>query len=290
MPAFVLALVAFLAATPDGALSQQKVRIVTTSTDLKSLVEAVAGDRAEVESLTAPEQDPHSVEVKPTQLARLRSAALIVKIGLDHEPWLVRLPARDVPVVDASKSVRLLQTEIPRLRVERKAHVHAFGNTHYWLDPRNAQPITGSILAALVTLRPSERAVFEANRDAFLSRLNQRITAWEETLKRFRGIKVVVVHDSWAYFAERFGLQIVAAAEPHPGIPPSPAELAMLLQRMRESNVRILIADPHSNPALVRQITERGGARSVILLPSAMDYITLFEENVKRLSAFLGSG
>lgn len=290
MPAFVLALVAFLAATPDGALSQQKVRIVTTSADLKSLVEAVAGDRAEVESLTAPEQDPHSVEVKPTQLARLRSAALIVKIGLDHEPWLVRVPARDVPVVDASKSVRLLQTEIPRLRVERKAHVHAFGNTHYWLDPRNAQPITGSILAALVALRPSERAVFEANRDAFLSRLNERITAWEETLKRFRGIKVVVVHDSWAYFAERFGLQIVAAAEPHPGIPPSPAELAMLLQRMRESNVRILIADPHSNPALVRQITERGGARSVILLPSATDYITLFEENVRRLSAFLGSG
>jgi ABC-type Zn uptake system ZnuABC Zn-binding protein ZnuA len=288
--ALVLALVAFLAATPDGALSEQKLRIVTTSSDLKSLVEAVAGDRVEVESLTAPEQDPHGVEVKPTQLARLRSAALIVKIGLDHEPWLVRIPARDVPVVDASKSVRLLQTEVPRLRVERKAHVHAFGNTHYWLDPRNAQPITGSILAALVALRPSERAVFEANRDAFLSRLNERMAAWEETLKRFRGIKVVVVHDSWAYFAERFGLQIVAAAEPHPGIPPSPAELAMLLQRMRESNVRILIADPHSNPALVRQITERGGARSVILLPSAMDYITLFEENVKRLSAFLGSG
>jgi ABC-type Zn uptake system ZnuABC Zn-binding protein ZnuA len=290
VPALVLALVAFLAATPDGALSEQKLRIVTTSSDLKSLVEAVAGDRVEVESLTAPEQDPHGVEVKPTQLARLRSAALIVKIGLDHEPWLVRIPARDVPVVDASKSVRLLQTEVPRLRVERKAHVHAFGNTHYWLDPRNAQPITGSILAALVALRPSERAVFEANRDAFLSRLNERMAAWEETLKRFRGIKVVVVHDSWAYFAERFGLQIVAAAEPHPGIPPSPAELAMLLQRMRESNVRILIADPHSNPALVRQITERGGARSVILLPSAMDYITLFEENVKRLSDFLGSG
>jgi ABC-type Zn uptake system ZnuABC Zn-binding protein ZnuA len=290
VPALVLAFAAFLAAAPHGALSQQKLRIVTTSADLKSLVEAVAGDSAEVESLTAPEQDPHSVEVKPTQLARLRSAALFVKIGLDHEPWLVRVPAGDVPVVDASKSVRLLQTEVPRLRVERKTHIHAFGNTHYWLDPRNAQPITGSILAALIVLRPGERAVFEANRDAFLSRLEAKIAAWEESLSRYRGTKVVVVHDSWAYFAERFGLQIVAAAEPHPGIPPSPAELAMLLQRMRDSNVRILIADPHSNPALVRQITERGGARSVILLPSAMDYITLFEENVKRLSVFLGAG
>jgi ABC-type Zn uptake system ZnuABC Zn-binding protein ZnuA len=156
-----------------------------------------------------------------------------------------------MPVVDASKSVRLLQTEVPRLRVERQAHIHAFGNTHYWLDPGNAQPITGSILAALVGLRPDKRAVFEANRDAFLSRLDDRIAAWEEALKPFRGTKVVVVHDSWAYFAERFGLQIVAAAEPHPGIPPSPAELALLFKRMQDTNVRVLIAEPHSNPATI---------------------------------------
>jgi hypothetical protein len=79
-----------------------------------------------------------------------------------------------------------------------------------------------------------------------------------------RGTKVVVVHDSWAYFAERFGLQIVAAAEPHPGIPPSPAELAMLFQRMRESKVRVLIADPHANLALVKQIKEKGGPGALL--------------------------
>jgi ABC-type Zn uptake system ZnuABC Zn-binding protein ZnuA len=61
----------------------------------------------------------------------------------------------------------------------------------------------------------------------------------------------------------------------------------MLFMRMRESNVRVLIADPHANPALVEQIKEKGGARSVTLLPSATDYIALFEENVKRLSASL---
>jgi ABC-type Zn uptake system ZnuABC Zn-binding protein ZnuA len=249
------------------------------------LVEAVGGDGVDVESLAAPEQDPHSVEVKPAQLARLRRAALVVKIGLDHEPWLARLPAPGVPVLDVSKSVRLLQAQTPRLRVERRAHVHAYGNTHYWLDPDNAQPMTASIVAALVTLRPAERALFEANRDAFLSRLSEKIPEWETALKPYRGMKVVVVHDSWVYFAERFGLQIVAAAEPHPGVPPSPAELAALFKRMREASVRILIADPHANPALVQQIEEKGGAKSVTLLPSGPDYIGLFEENVKRLSA-----
>jgi ABC-type Zn uptake system ZnuABC Zn-binding protein ZnuA len=282
-----LVLAALLLAAPRGGLSQEKIRVITTSADLKSLTEAVGGDRLEVESLTAPEQDPHTFEVKPGQLARLRNAALIVRIGLDHEPWFAQLPLPKIPVVDASKSIRLLQTEVPRLRLERQAHVHAFGNTHYWLDPHNAQPITASILAGLVALRPSERAAFEANRDRFLARLNERIGTWEKTLERFRGTKVVVVHDSWAYFADCFGLQIVAAAEPHPGIPPSPAELAMLFKRMRESNVRILIADPHTNPSLVHQIGEKGGAKSVTLLPSGTDYIPLFEENLKRLSASL---
>jgi ABC-type Zn uptake system ZnuABC Zn-binding protein ZnuA len=282
--------VAFLAAMPADATAQEKIRVVTTSADLKALVEAVGGNRLEVESLTVPEQDPHTVEVKPAQLARLRNAALIVKVGLDHEPWLARLRVGNVPVVDASKSVRLLQTETPRLRVERQAHVHAFGNTHYWLDPGNAQPITASILAALVGLRAGAKAEFEANRAAFLVRLGDRIAVWERALEPFRGTKVVVVHDSWAYFAERFGLQIVATAEPHPGISPSPAELAMLFKRMREANVRLLIADPHANPALVQQIAEKGGARPVILLPSATDYIALFEENVKRLAASLGPG
>jgi ABC-type Zn uptake system ZnuABC Zn-binding protein ZnuA len=92
------------------------------------------------------------------------------------------------------------------------------------------------------------------------------------------------------YFAERFGLQIVAAAEPHPGVPPSPAELAALFERMREASVSILISDPHSNPALVRQIEDKGRAKSVTLLPSGTDYIGLFEENVKRLSAALKPG
>jgi ABC-type Zn uptake system ZnuABC Zn-binding protein ZnuA len=282
-----LALAAFLIAAPDAGLSQETIRVVASSPDLKSLVEAVGGDRVDVESLTAPQHDPHTFEVKPAQLARLRSAALIVRIGLDHEPWLSRLPLPSVPVVDASKSVRLLQTDVPRLRVERRAHVHAFGNTHYWLDPRNAQPITASILAGLVALQPGEKAAFEVNRERFLSRLNERIAVWRKDLERFRGTKVVVVHDSWAYFADCFGLQIVAAAEPHPGIPPSPAELAMLFKRMRESNVRLLIADPHANPALVQQIKEKAGAKSVTLLPSGTDFIDLFEENVKRLLASL---
>jgi ABC-type Zn uptake system ZnuABC Zn-binding protein ZnuA len=282
-----LALAVLAAAAPEAVLAQERIRIVTTSADLKSLAGAVGGDRVEVESLAAPEQDPHSVELKPAQLARLRRAELIIRIGLDHEPWLARLGVPNVPVLDASQSVRLLQTETPRLRAERRTHVHAYGNTHYWLDPHNARPITAAILDVLVTLRPAQKAAFTANREAFLSHLDERIPEWEKILQPYRGMRIVVVHDTWAYFAARFGLQIVAAAEPHPGIPPSPAELVALFSRMREAGVHILIADQHANPALVRQIAEKTGAKPVTLLPSGPDYIGLFEENVARLAAAL---
>jgi ABC-type Zn uptake system ZnuABC Zn-binding protein ZnuA len=277
-----LALVLAFAAWPGQAALQ----VVTTSADLKALVEAVGGERVEVESLAAPEQDPHAIEVKPAQLARLRRAALVVRVGLDHEPWFSRLKTT-APVIDASRGVRLLQTETPRLRAERKAHVHAFGNTHYWLDPQNAPPITASILESLARLSPADRPRFAANRSAFLRKLESKIKEWNAALAPYRGTKVVVIHDTWTYFADRFGLAIVAAAEPTPGVPPSPAELAALFKRMRESGVRLVIADPHSNPSLVRQISERSGARAVTLLPSGSDYIGLFDENVKRLAAAL---
>jgi len=286
--AFALGLAVLVATGPCAALAQERLRVVTTSADLKSLVEAVGGDRVEVDSLMAPEQDPHSIELKPGQLARLREAALLVRIGLDHEPWLARaLGGARLPVLDASQDVRLLQTATPRLRAERAVHVHAYGNTHYWLNPDNTRPITAAILGELAQLRPADKPVFEANRAAFLSRLDGKIAEWEQALAPYRGAKVIVVHDSWAYFAERFGFQIVAAAEPNPGIPPSPAELAELFKRMRESGVHVLIAEPSSNPALVRLIADKGAATAVTLPASGFDYIALFDENVKRLSAAL---
>ena len=238
-----------------------------------------------VESLAAPEQDPHTIELKPAQLARVREAALLIRVGLDHEPWISKLKLpRSAYVLDASTHVRLTQTQTPRLRAERRAHVHAFGNTHYWLDPENAVPITAAIRDALTTLSPKDRSVFDANRTAFLQALTTRIGEWKKALAPYRGARLVVVHDSWSYFAEAFGLALVASAEGNPGVPPSPAELAALFSKMRESRVQVFIADPHSNPALVRQIAERTGAHPVMLSPSGHDYIRLFEENVSRLA------
>ena len=299
----MLALALALAA-PARPVEDGRLRVVTTSTDLKSLVEEVGGDRVEVESLAPPAQDPHAIEVKPRQLARLKRAALLVRVGLDHEPWLARaLVAAGEPRfapgalgnLDASRGVLLLQTETPRLRADRGVHLHGLGNTHYWLDPENARPITAAILDALARERPAERERFETNRGRFLERLDADIARWVKMLAPYRGTRVVVVHETWPYFAERFGLVIVAAVEPVPGVPPSPATLAALIERMRATGVQLLLAEPYSNESVAREVAHRGGARIVTLVPSvggdpaASDYIALFELNVRRLTEALAA-
>jgi ABC-type Zn uptake system ZnuABC Zn-binding protein ZnuA len=298
----VLAALILAAAAP--AWGGGPLPVVTSSTDLQALVEAVGGDGVRVQSLAPPIHEPHAVEVKPGQLAELRAAALLVRVGLDHEPWLDRIlktvndprfAARGAAVLDASRGVTLLQTEVPRVRSERGVHVHGFGNPHYWLDPENARPITAGILDALARLAPDERPRFEANRKRFLGELDRRLAGWLKALAPYRGARVVVVHESWPYFCERFGLVVVAGLEPTPGVPPSPAYLAALTQRMREAGVRLLIAEPSSDAALVRQVASRSGARAVTLVPSvggdpaARDYLSLFDVNVGRLAGALAA-
>jgi ABC-type Zn uptake system ZnuABC Zn-binding protein ZnuA len=295
--ALVLVLLAAAPARGGGMLD-----VVTTSTDLKALVEGVGGARVSVESLALALHEPHAVDVKPGQLARLRSARLLVRVGLDHEPWLARVRAtvndpRFAPGgpgdLDLSRGIDLLQVETPRVKSEQGAHVHGFGNPHYWLDPANARPMTQTILEALTRLSPDGREAFTRNRTRFLERLDANMARWTDIMAPHRGARVVVYHDSWPYFARRFGLVIVATVEPVPGVPPSPASLAALATSMKDASVKLLIVEPSSSRSVASRVAAPSGARVVTLIPSvggdpeARDYLQLFELNVRRLTEAL---
>ena len=103
----------------------------------------------------------------------------------------------------------------------------------------------------------------------------------------------MTAHDTWPYFARRFGLTIAATIEERPGIPPSAAYVAQLVERMRAARIRVVIGEPAAPTALVRRIADQAGARVVTLAPSvdadpeATDYVTLFDVNVRRLARAL---
>ncbi|MEA2871614.1 MAG: manganese/iron transport system substrate-binding protein, partial [Hyphomicrobiales bacterium] len=180
---------AFLAgalALASPALAQERLAVVTTTTDLRSLTEAVGGDRVAVVSLVPPTMDAEDYQPKPQDVLRLRNARMLVRVGLDYDLWADRLllQAGNVAVrrggpayVDASFGITVL--ELRGMSVgPGDGHAHGSGNPHYWLDPKNAEIITGTILETLSRLDPANAARYETNRAAFLATLASKLAEW----------------------------------------------------------------------------------------------------------------
>ncbi len=275
------------------------MRVVATTTDLKALAEAVGGDRVRVVSLAPPTQDPHAIEAKPGHVEALRAAQLFVRVGLGHDKWVV--PAVEkagnraiLPggpgFVNAAEEIELLEPVPPGAR-PGIGHAHGGGNPHYWLDPDNAAQMTTTILAALRRVAPQESPHFAANREAFLKALAVGRDRWLRALAPFAGARVVAYHNSWPYFARRFRLEVAGFIEPRPGIPPSPSDLADLIDRMKRHQVRVVIVEPYIDTSVAQLVATRAGARLAPLAPSvgsvpvAGDYLKLFDYNVAQLVA-----
>jgi ABC-type Zn uptake system ZnuABC Zn-binding protein ZnuA len=287
-------------ASPGHA--QDRIQVVTTTTDLRSLTEAVGGDRVAVVNLVPPNMDAEDYQPKPQDVLRLKNARLLVRVGLDYDLWVDRLLAlagkpelgRGGPgYVDASFAISVL--ELRGMSVgPGDGHAHGSGNPHYWLDPKNAEIITGNILEALARIDPANAAHYESNRLTFLARLRTKLAEWEALLAPLNAMPIIAYHNSWPYFARRFRLDFADFIETKPGVPPSPAHLARIVQTMRARGVRIVVREPHEPERNVAFVASRGGASIVTLaasvgaLPQAGDYISLFDANVAALRSAAG--
>jgi ABC-type Zn uptake system ZnuABC Zn-binding protein ZnuA len=297
------ALIAAWFAFVSPGFAQERIQVVTTTTDLRSLTEAVGGERVAAVSLVPANMDAEEYQPKPQDVLRLKNAHMLVRVGLDYDLWVDRLLVQagkreigrgGVGYVDASFGIAVL--ELRGMSVgPGDGHAHGSGNPHYWLDPKNAEIITATILEALARIDPANAASYEANRSAFLVRLQAKLTDWEIKLGPLKAMPIVAYHNSWPYFARRFRLDFVGFIEVKPGVPPSPSHLAGIVRTMRARGVRIVVREPHEPKRDVEFVASRGGASVVTLaasvgaLPQAGDYIALFDANVEALTSAAGS-
>jgi zinc/manganese transport system substrate-binding protein len=276
MRSVIRTLVAGLAALgvlADSAPAADKIRVVTTTTDLKALTDMVGGSLVEVDALARGTQNPHDLEVRPSLMVKVRRADVLVVNGLELDNWvdLVVRGANNARVIpgaigwiDASRGIPVL--EVPTTRVDRSmGDVHPQGNPHYTLDPGMAPLITQTILEGLARTAPEHRPAFEKNRQEFLARLEPAMAQWTKTLEPFRGAKVVTYHADWTYFLTRFGLAQVGAVEDRPGIPPTPGHLTQLIRRMKDEKVKVVIVEPWNDQKLAARVAEEGGAKALVL-------------------------
>jgi ABC-type Zn uptake system ZnuABC Zn-binding protein ZnuA len=294
-----LALTAAWLAFVSPGWAQERIQVVTTTTDLRSLTETVGGEHVVAISLVPPNMDAEDYQPKPQDVLRLKNARMLVRVGLDYDLWVDRLLAqagrtdisRGGPAyVDASFAIAVL--ELRGMSVgPGDGHAHGSGNPHYWLDPKNAEIITATILEALARIDPANAAHYEANRQAFIARLNEKLAEWETKLGSLKTMPIVAYHNSWPYFARRFRLDFVGFIETKPGVPPSPSHLAGIVRTMRARGVRIVVREPHEPERDVAFVASKSGASVVTLaasvgaLPRTGDYISLFDANVEALTA-----
>lgn len=283
------------------AFPAERLRVVTTTEDLASIVREVGGERVEVKAIARGYQDPHFVEPKPSYLMLLRRADLLVAVGLELEvAWLPALvsqcrnPKLLTPqgYLDASEGCEILERRTgPVSRAEGDAH--PLGNPHYWLDPENGAVIAGRLAQKFSELSPEHRPHFEARRDDFLKRLEEAVERWGERAAKFQGTRVVTYHRSWSNFAGRFGLDVVDYVEPKPGVPPSPAHTFALINRMKKEAIPLILVEPYFDLKLSNRVAERSGARVLVLYPSVGgaedigDYFALFEHDLTLLERAL---
>jgi zinc/manganese transport system substrate-binding protein len=297
--ALVLSLAVGLLAPPAGAAD--KIRVVTTIPDLKSLTEAVGGDLIEVESLTRGTQNFHEAEVRPSMMLKLRKADLLVENGVDLDAWVevavqssnnANIVRGGRGRIEIARGIPLL--EVPSMRVDRSmGDVHPLGNPHFSLDPGLAPAITQNIVEGLVRVAPQHRAIFERNRAAFLTRLDEQMARWTKLMEPVKGAKVVVFHPVYIYLLTRFGLSQAGALEDRPGIPPSPQHLVNIIRQMKEENIKAILVEPWNDVKLANRVAEEAGAKAYVMasavgaVKGADNYIAAIDYNVTTLAKAL---
>jgi zinc/manganese transport system substrate-binding protein len=296
-------LLVFLAlGIPNPPCANAKLNVVATTPDIGSIAVEVGGAEIELAVLARPTEDPHFIDAKPSFIAKLRKADVLIEGGAELESaWLSPLVegARNPKIlrgarghVLANKGVRML--EVPTELNRAKGDIHVAGNPHFLVDPLNARTLALNLAEAFADAAPEAAATFSANSARFVKQLDARLRDWQRTLTPFKGQDIVGYHNAWPYFAERFGLNINLFLEPKPGIPATPAHLASVITAMKARNVRVIIVDQYLDRRTAEVVAARTGATVVEVThyPGGIkgteeNYLKLMDYLVNRIAAAL---
>jgi ABC-type Zn uptake system ZnuABC Zn-binding protein ZnuA len=238
-----------------GGASDGRLDVVATTTQLADLARNVAGGRADVVRLLAPNTDPHEYEVRPDDVKALANASLVLRSGGDIDAWLagaIKSSGTDAPVVTLIDHVR-----------SRRAGSEL--DPHWWQDPRNAERAVAAIRDALSRADPGGAARYRAAAQRYsarLERLDASVAAcWRRVPRAER--KLVTTHDALGYYARRYGIQVIGTVIPSLSTQgqPSAGDTAKLVATIRRTGVKAIFAESSVNPKVEAAIARDTGAK-----------------------------
>ena len=251
------------------------VNVVATYSILGDLVENVGGEKVELTTLVGPNSDAHTFEPAPSDNAELAEAGVVFENGLGFEPWLGDLYASsgsDAARVTVTDPIEPLTVAAEEQGHEEDAHEekeHGEVDPHAWHDVDNAIVMVGSIRDALSEADPENAETYEQNARAYVSDLETLDAEVREEVGSIpeKDRVLFTSHDTFGYFAERYGFEVdtaLASASTEAG-DPSAGQTAKLVEKVERSGVPAIFADNVSDAGVMEGIAAEAG---VELAPS----------------------
>jgi zinc/manganese transport system substrate-binding protein len=263
----------FLALGSISVTAHADLRVFTCEPEWAALAQELGGERVDTTSATTAFQDPHYIQARPSLIANVRRADLVICSGSQLEiGWLPALlqKANNPDVSPGAAGYFEASVFVERLEatanVDRaQGDIHPEGNPHVQTDPRNIAIIATELSNRMQQLDPDNAADYAMREADFSTRWNEAIARWESRLTPLRGKRIIPHHKSWVYLERWIGLEEVATLEAVAGIPPTTSHLSQLVSRFGDGNADLIVRAPYQDPRASEWLSERTGIPSMVL-------------------------
>lgn len=252
--------------------------IVTAFYPLTFVATAVAGDEANVSSITPAGVEPHDLELTAAQVRRVSEADLLIYIGQGFQPALDRL------VPEVANTLDVLTVRPPGARAD---------DPHIWLDPSLMVGMTDTVVSAMGSVDPTNAETYRENGDELIARINGLDDSFSNGLSRCERRTIVTTHESFGYLADRFNLEQVGIAGIDPDQEPSARRLNEVAEIVEARGITTIFFETLLPEDLADTVAAETGAGTAVLdplesPPATGDYISAMRANLSALRTALG--
>lgn len=281
-----------------------KVQVAATTPQVADIVSSIGGDAVEVRILMPSGTDPHEFEPKPSDVALLADADVIVRSGGSIDEWVVgaaKTAGATVTPVDLSSSVKLIASDGDPHGNEEQGddHEEESFNAHWYLSPSNVQSAARKTRDEFVKAAPDARESTRANADAYITEVESLSAALSKCVKEVPSSQRVFVsgHDDFAYLADAFGFEVAAQVAPTGQSEASARDLQESVDAAREAGARAVVTSAGETTQLTEQFAQNLEvpllelyADSLAKNGQASTLLGAIEYNVQRLTTAVSDG
>lgn len=209
----------------------------------KFFVQQIGKDHVNVEVMVKPGASPATYEPKSSQMKQLASSSAYFSIGVAFEHvWLEKISKVNpkMKVIHTDEGI----SKLTMIKHKKKSHNHHHTGVdpHIWLSPSLVKKQAAIVTDALAKILPEKKALFQQNFDLFAKKIDTLDNNLRTIFKEKKGMKFMVFHPAWGYFARDYGLKQVAIEVE--GKNPKPAQLRKLIEKAKKDDIHAIFVQP----------------------------------------------